>query len=271
MLVERSMGATAVLCADSADSFIRDCVDSLLAQDGAVGEIVLVQREATPTAMAVARRLPGRVRLADAPGPDEFDGDVLLVGTGRARLAAGYVRRCLERLDETGATSVRGRTVAVGTTTFGRAVAALGRAGVFSPVIGCLARGERPQAGRRAVLAPDARCWWFVPDSAGELARASFSEARDQGRTGSLRRAAAPPIAAAAVVAVLVAAWRGPGWRRLGLPAAHAAACAGLALRAARDPGVAPHRAFAAAEIAHWTAGIGFLAGIAGRLRGGER
>ncbi|MDH3705370.1 MAG: hypothetical protein OES57_04850, partial [Acidimicrobiia bacterium] len=55
----------------------------------------------------------------------------------------------------------------------------------------------------------------------------------------------------------------GRGPLRLAVPAAHAAFCVVAAAQAGRDPGVAPHRAFAAFEIMHWSYGVGTLAGIA--------
>ena len=83
------------------------------------------------------------------------------------------------------------------------------------------------------------------------------------------------PLAPAALVAGTAAAVAlGVATRRPAIAAAPVAAWAGLAgVAAARmgdDPGVAPHRAFAALAICHWGYGIGFWRGM-GRILTGRR
>jgi hypothetical protein len=52
------------------------------------------------------------------------------------------------------------------------------------------------------------------------------------------------------------------GWRRWAVPGVHAAIVAAGAARIARAPGVAPHRAFGALMVCHWSYGAGFWRGI---------
>ena len=76
------------------------------------------------------------------------------------------------------------------------------------------------------------------------------------------------PLAPAALVATAVALPFLPrGLRRAAAAgiASWAALAGAEAARLGRGPGVAPHRAFAAIAICHWTYGVGFLQGL-GRL-----
>ena len=63
----------------------------------------------------------------------------------------------------------------------------------------------------------------------------------------------------------------GRGWLRAAVPAVHAAATVVRAVRAGSDPGVAPHRAFLAAEVWDWSAGVGRLSAAVRRLRWRKR
>lgn len=116
--------------------YIRDCLDSLLSQDhpGLV-EILVCDGGSTDGTREIVAAAPAPVRLVENPGVTAAAGmnagiaaatsEVICRADAHTLYAKDYVRRCVEVLEETGADNVGGRMVPVGTTTFGRAVAAL--------------------------------------------------------------------------------------------------------------------------------------------------
>ena len=130
------------------------------------------------------------------------------------------------------------------------------------------------QGGGRIVLDSSIRSWYFPRATPRALARqyanygvAKASTLAKHGGLPTLR-----PLAPAALVAATVALGVGGRrpWLRVAVPASHAAACGWLAIRLGREPGVAPHRAFAALAICHWSYGFGFWRGMS-RVIGGRR
>jgi len=128
------------------------------------------------------------------------------------------------------------------------------------------------QRGGRITLDPLIRSVYFPRSSPTSLAR----QYRNYG-TGKMstlwkhRRLPTwrPLVPAALVVSSAVGLTAGRGVGRVAVPLVHAAFCGVAALQAGRDPGVAPHRAFAAFEIMHWSYGVGTLAGL-GRIVSGR-
>ena len=117
-------------------SFIRDCLDSLLAQDyDNVLELLVVDGGSTDGTRDIVASEGEPVRLVDNPrvtaaaamnvGLAEAKGDVVCRADAHTLYAADYVRRCVEILLSTGADNVGGPMRPVGTTSFGRAVAAV--------------------------------------------------------------------------------------------------------------------------------------------------
>ena len=123
---------------DEAD-WIEACLDSLGSQDyEAIVEILVVDggsRDATCALVSARQAIDPRVRLLENPrrsaagalnvGLRAAVGDVFVRADAHTEYATDYVRRCVEILLETGAENVGGPMVPVGTTRFGRAVAAV--------------------------------------------------------------------------------------------------------------------------------------------------
>jgi cellulose synthase/poly-beta-1,6-N-acetylglucosamine synthase-like glycosyltransferase len=121
------------------EPWIVDCLESLGLQDYAgIAEILVVDgrsRDATRDLVARRSSADGRIALLDNPGRsaaaamnvglDAARGDLLVRADAHARYAPDYVGRCVEVLTETGADDVGGPMRPVGTTRFGRAVAAV--------------------------------------------------------------------------------------------------------------------------------------------------
>jgi glycosyltransferase involved in cell wall biosynthesis len=117
-------------------AFIRDCLDSLAAQDYThLVEVLVVDGGSTDGTRDIAASVGGPVRLVDNPrvtaaaalnvGLDEAKGEVIVRADAHTLYERNYVRRCVEVLEETGAANVGGAMRPVGTTRFGRAVAAV--------------------------------------------------------------------------------------------------------------------------------------------------
>ena len=117
-------------------AFIRDCLDSLLAQDhGDIIEILVVDGGSADGTREIVEVVGGLVRLVDNPrvtaaaamniGLGEAKGDLVCRADAHSLYDPSYIRRCVEVLEETGADNVGGPMRAVGTTSFGRAVAAV--------------------------------------------------------------------------------------------------------------------------------------------------
>jgi glycosyltransferase involved in cell wall biosynthesis len=297
---------------------VTDCLDSLERQDhdGDL-DIIVVDRGSSDGTPELARRRAPRVCVLDRPqtssaaamnaGIGVARGAVICRADAPLRYERDYVRRALAVLCETGAAGVGGSMRPVGTTSFGRAVAAMttsrygiGARGlhdapqhdVDSVHLGCWERAaidavggyderELPwaegdeqlslrlrAAGRRIVLDPTLRGWYFPRANARSLARQYYNGGL--AKAAALRDQVGPrswlPLAPAALVAGTVAL--AIGRRRVAcaaVPALHAAACAAAAWTIATDPGAAPPRAFAAIEVCHWSYGAGLLAGMLGR------
>jgi succinoglycan biosynthesis protein ExoA len=115
--------------------YIRDCLDSLLAQDyeGLV-EILVVDGGSTDGTREIVVAEGEPVRLVDNPrvtaaaamniGIGEAKGDIVCRADAHTLYRQDYVTRCVQVLLETDADNVGGPMRPVGTTNFGRAVAA---------------------------------------------------------------------------------------------------------------------------------------------------
>jgi hypothetical protein len=218
------------------------------------------------------------VRLIDNPGVSaaagmnvglaEATGDIVCRADAHTVYAPDYVARCVAVLRETGATNVGGRMVPVGTTRFGRAVAAVTsspygvgpgafhyateRREVDTVYLGCWWRDTLAalggydaetlqwaaedqelnfrirQAGGRIVLDPSIRSWYFPRDTPRALARQYQNYGLAKASTLAKHRSL-------------------PSWR----PLAPAALVAGTAVAMAWNPrlavaGVAAHGALCA-------------------------
>jgi hypothetical protein len=235
-------------------------------------------------------------------------GEVICRADAHTLYATDYVSRCVDVLIRTGADNVGGRMRPLGTTPFGRAVAAItssplgvgpGRfhysneqQDVDTVYLGCWRREtllelggyddtslqwaaedqelnfRLRRRGGRIVLDPSIRSLYFPRETPSALSRqySNYGVAKAstlaKHRTLPTWRPLAPALLVAASVSALLTQ---RGWRRWALPAVHAGVLAGGAARAGRAPGVAPHRAFAALEICHWSYGVGFWRGV-GRI-----
>src|SRR4051794_35106873 len=111
---------------------MRDCLDSLLAQDWPnVVEILVVDGGSTDGTRDLAADSGEPVRVVDNPrvtaaaamniGLAEAKGDIVVRADAHTLYGRDYVRRCVEALVDTGADNVGGLMRPVGTTNFGRA------------------------------------------------------------------------------------------------------------------------------------------------------
>jgi glycosyltransferase involved in cell wall biosynthesis len=305
-------------------AYIRDCLDSLLAQDHPdIVEILVADGGSTDGTRELVEAIPGPVRLLDNPGGSAAAGlnvawraargDVIVRADAHTLYAPDYVHRCVEVLEETGAENVGGHMVPVGVSPFGRAVAAVmtnpigvgpgrfhldggERVEVDTVYLGAFRRSTLEalggydevgiqyaaedhelnlrlrQAGGTIVLDPTIRSWYFPRETPRALVKQHHNYGL--GKASTLRKHRTLPswrplAPVGFVTASLAMLLLGRSWpARLGLPAAHAAALAVVATRLARDPGVAPHRAFGAMWLSHWCFGLGFLQGVGRILRG---
>jgi len=303
--------------------FIRDCLDSLERQDHpGLREILVCDGGSTDGTRDLVEDYGGRVRLLDNPGVTAAagmnvgirasTGDVICRADAHTLYATNYVSRCVAVLEETDAANVGGRMVPVGTSRFGRAVAAvtsspLGvgpgrfhystmREPVDTVYLGCWRRSTLLAVGgyddehlqwaaedqelnlrlRRGggivLLDPTIRSWYFPRETVRGLAKqyanygmAKASTLRKHRRLPSPRPLAPAVLVASAVIGVLAGVVTGRRWLGWAVPGAHASVVAVAALRIGRAPGVAPHRAFVAAEACHWSYGLGFWRGV-GRI-----
>jgi len=117
-------------------AYLRDCLDSLLAQDYVgIEEVLVVDGGSTDGTRGIAERTGAPVRLVDNPrmsaaaamniGIGLATGEIVVRADAHTLYGRDYVRRCVDVLTETGADNVGGPMRPVGTTSFGRAVAAV--------------------------------------------------------------------------------------------------------------------------------------------------
>ncbi|HEX7132742.1 MAG TPA: glycosyltransferase family 2 protein [Iamia sp.] len=117
-------------------SYVVDCLTSLLAQEGApIEEVLVVDGGSTDGTRDLVTGFGPPVRLVDNPrvtaaaamnvGIAESRGTVICRADAHSVYASDYVARCLAVLAETGAANVGGRMQAVGENRFARAVAAV--------------------------------------------------------------------------------------------------------------------------------------------------
>jgi len=203
-------------------AFVVDCLRSLLAQQGPkIVEILVVDGGSTDGTRDLVEKFGAPVRLVDNPrvsaaaamnvGIAAAVGSIICRADAHTIYAPDYVDRCVAVLEETGATNVGGRMTPVGTTRFGRAVAAVtshpfgmgpgafhyatDRRQVDTVYLGCWRRQDLVdlggydedglqwaaedqelnlrirQAGGRVVLDPSIRSWYFPRDTPRALAR----------------------------------------------------------------------------------------------------
>lgn len=116
--------------------YLRDCLDSLLAQDYPnVTEILVLDGGSTDGTTTLAERLDGRVRVVPNPGItaaaamnlglQEAANDLVVRADAHTLYAPDYVRQSVRVRRESAASWVGGPMRPVGLTSFGRAVAAV--------------------------------------------------------------------------------------------------------------------------------------------------
>lgn len=206
--------------------FLRDCLDSLRAQDyPSIVETLVVDGRSTDGTRELVGREPWPVRLLDNPrvtaaaamniGIAAAVGDIVVRVDAHTLYAPDYVRRCVEMLGETGADNVGGLMRPVGSSSFGRAVAAVTsspfgvgpgkfhysseRSEVDTVYLGCWRRTfledmggydedglqwaaedqelnlRIRRGGGRVVLDPTIRSWYFPRDTVRALWRQYFN------------------------------------------------------------------------------------------------
>ena len=252
--------------------FVRDCLDSLRAQDTPVHELIVVDcgsDDGTPQVVAAVD--PAALVVAGGAPEDGLavaTGDIVVLAHARAGYAPDALRRAVDRLGDTGTGGVAGRPTPVGTTNFGRAAAAVAGALPARPVTPVA--WMRADGATAAIEIDEAiRGWQYAPEGVGRLARENF-EAGMAAARGRRRRMPAPVTASGVLAVATMAGMRARGWRRAAVPAVHLIGCLGLALRAGRGPGVAPHRALLALEVGQWAGALGLLRGVLPARRTGK-
>jgi glycosyltransferase involved in cell wall biosynthesis len=215
-----------VLPALNERGFIRDALDSLAAQDEeGIIEILVVDGGSTDGTREIVEAFGAPVLLLDNPritaaaamniGIAAAHGDVVCRADAHTLYEPDYVRRCVDVLVRTGAANVGGRMRPVGTTSFGRAVAAAttspfgvgpgrfhyfeGETDVDTVYLGTWWRRTLQdlggydedtlqwaaedqelnlrirQAGGRIVLSPEIRSWYFPRETVRGLWRQYFN------------------------------------------------------------------------------------------------
>jgi glycosyltransferase involved in cell wall biosynthesis len=131
------------------------------------------------------------------------------------------------------------------------------------------------RAGHRIRLDPRIRSWYFPRQTPRALWRQYFNYGMCKASTLAKHRTLPywRPLVPAFLVAgtagaIVVGAARGRVWLGAAPLAAYTMGAGAVALRLARDPGVAPHRAGAALAICHWAYGLGFWSGVSRIVRG---
>lgn len=117
-------------------AYIRDCLDSLLNQEGdLIGEIIVVDGRSNDETVAIALEKSDVIRVVDNPeitaasamnrGIRAATHEVIVRADAHTIYAPDYVLRSVEALESSGADVVGGPMRPVGTTRFGRAVASV--------------------------------------------------------------------------------------------------------------------------------------------------
>jgi len=146
--------------------WVIDCLRTVLEQRyPAIGQILVVDGGSTDGTRQLVESLPAPVELVDNPGVTAAaamnvgiaaaKGEVVCRGDAHTLYAPDYVERCVAVLLETGATNVGGPMRPVGTTNFGRAVAA-----VTSSPFGVGPGRFHYATERQAVDTVYLGCWW---------------------------------------------------------------------------------------------------------------
>lgn len=127
---------TVVLPTLNERDFLRDCLDSLAAQTyPEVLEVLVVDGGSTDGTRLIAEAADRRVRVVENPavtaaaamnrGIKEARGEIICRADAHTLYEPDYVSRCVQLLLESGADNVGGPMRPLGTTSFGRAVAAV--------------------------------------------------------------------------------------------------------------------------------------------------
>ena len=123
-----------IIPARNAEAVLPDALDSVLRQDyGGPIEVIVADGSDTPTMGEMLQQRYPAVRVTHNPehivstgfnrALREARGDIVVRCDAHSTLPPGYVRRAVETLTRTGAATVGGRQIPVGTTMFRRAVA----------------------------------------------------------------------------------------------------------------------------------------------------
>ncbi len=304
---------------------IRDCLDSLLAQDYPnLSEILVVDGGSSDGTVELVQSIGAPVRLVENPrvtaasamniGLAEATNDLIVRVDAHTLYATDYVAASVDALQTSGADWIGGQMRAVGVSVFGRAVAAVtsspfgvgpGRfhyateaqdvetvyLGTFDRTIVAEVGGydevdlqwaaedqelnfRLRRAGRRVRLDPSIRSWYFPRQTPRALWRQYFNYGMCKASTLQKHRQLPywrPLVPAAMVAGVAGVAVAGVAQRRwswvLGPSVAYLVGIAPIAVRLGEEPGVAPHRAFGAIAICHWSYGLGFWCGMGRILR----
>jgi len=236
---------------------VRDCLDSLAAQDyPAILEVLVVDGGSDDGTQDIASSGDGAVRVVHNPrvtaaaamnvGIAEARGEVIVRADAHTLYAEDYVSRCVRALVESGADNVGGLMRPVGTTRFGRAVAAVTaspwgigpgkfhyfeqRTDTDTVYLGCWRRRTLVdlggydedqlqwaaedqelnfrirQRGGRILLDPSIRSWYFPRDTPKALWRQYFNYGMAKASTLKKHRTLPSPRPLAPAALVAVAA-----------------------------------------------------------------
>lgn len=136
MMNDHGRRVSIVLPTFQEEEFIFDCLTSLKNQDYPfIDEILVVDGRSTDATREIAQRFGHGVRVVDNPGRtaaaamnvgiDTARNEVIVRVDAHTLYDSDYVSASVAALTNTGATMVGGRMVPIGTTRFGRAVAAV--------------------------------------------------------------------------------------------------------------------------------------------------
>lgn len=229
---------------------IRECLDALRAQAHPFAEVIAVDRGSRDGSVALLERERESVRVVHAA--DQRDAvaaalglassDVVVLVPARARLAPDAVERCIRALAD-GHNAVEVRLRSVGTTSFGRAVAATAPHGT----VRAWARESIALPTGRVWKCDGVTGWLLVADTPAAWWRESFEDAH-------------PPLTACLLAVPILLALGGRWSGAVAAVSVHVGACGVVGFHAGRAVGVARHQAFLAAAIRDWSSVIGWSA-----------